>query len=577
MVGSTFHLGGKTCIFISLASQRGFSILRSIILPQPLFKYFKFEINFVQFIIQPTQLILQQSFLAITSYHTLSYNPLNHINHPHLFIMSGSDDSLPINHQGLPQGLGITSNQTNGRATPRDSLGGKNMGSGINNPGIRIGPQIQQQDGTNNSNFGLGSTQMQQQMDPKMMHQDRIEQQQAQNLRRQYHQLQQHGAQQQLQQQQYTVQQQIQLNQAHRQRLQQQHIRQSQVLQPTHVLPEDVPSPSLTAMRLNGGQVEPAFQQFFSTNPTQYSIKSGRPNTFPPTAPTSAQPQVSGQQPDQKEADEEAVYESSSFNLSINSPLTITGDDNIITFHPAPQVQKITEAILQSLKSASEGSRGLTMGDADGNPRAIKVDINAAVMISGQRNILGEEAVKIWSQKVRGEALTSQTQAQRMLAQAHMKSQATAQAQGQRQGQGQGQGSKNGTASMDSAVSKNAQTFDSILQAREKALIIQRQAKNETAAQEQAQEQAFSSSPPERFQLIGDGNEHVGGQARPHWNMHIQASTHQQPPAKEQAGRANPQMGSFSAGPSKDFGKRAREPSVSQHDEEANKKTKMDM
>ncbi|TEY37147.1 hypothetical protein BOTCAL_0529g00040 [Botryotinia calthae] len=487
--------------------------------------------------------------------------------------MSGSDDSPPINHQGLPQGLGITSNQTSGRATPRDSLAGKNIGSGINNPRIRTGPQIQKQDGTNNSNFGLENTQMQQQMDPNMIHQGRIEQQQALNLRRQYNQLQQNRAEQQLQQQQYTAQQQLQLNQAHRQRLQQQHVRQLQAFQPTHVLPEDVPSPSPTATRLN----EPAFQQFFSINPTQYSIKNGRPNTFAPTTPTSAQPQVSGQNPDQKEAEEEAVYESNSFNLSINSPLIITGDDNIITFHPAPQVQKITEAIIQSLKSGSEGSRGLPMGDADGNPRAIKVDITAAVTINGQRNILGEEAVKIWSQKVKGEALTTQTQAQRMLAQAHMKSQATAQVQGQRQGQGPGQGPNNGTANMESAVPKNAQTIDSILQAREKALIIQRQIQNETAAQEQAQEQDFPSSPPERFQVNGDGNEHVGGQARPHWNMHLQASIQQQPPPKEQGGRANPQMGSFSAGPSKDFGKRARECSVSQHDEEANKKTKMDM
>ncbi|TGO26120.1 hypothetical protein BPAE_0066g00460 [Botrytis paeoniae] len=479
--------------------------------------------------------------------------------------MSGSGDSPPINHQGLPQGLGITSNQTSGCATPRDSLGGQNTGFRVNNSRIRPSPQMQQQDGTNNPNFGLGSTLMQQQMGINMLHQHRIEQQQAQNLQRQYHQTEQHRAQQQLQQQQHAAQQQMQRNQAQQQRMQQQHVGQLQTFQPVHMLPEDIPSPSPTAMRLNVGQIEPAFQQLFS-------MKNGRPNTFAPTVPTSAQPRVSGQQPEQEEAEEEeTAYESNCLSLSINSPLTITGDDNIITFHPAPQVQKITDAILKSLHSASEGSRGIPMGDADGMPRAIKVEISAAVMINGKHNILGEEAVKVWGQKVKGEALTAQTQAQRMLAQAHIQSQATAQAQAQ--AQGQGQGSKNGTANTESTVQRNAQTVDSIIQAREQALVTQRQIQNETAAQEQE-----FSSPQEPFQINGDGNESVRGQVQPHWSMPLQASIQQQQQQpKAQEGRTKPQMGIFPAGTSKEFGKRARESSVSQHDEEANKKTKMDM
>ncbi|KAF5869936.1 uncharacterized protein Bfra_010081 [Botrytis fragariae] len=483
--------------------------------------------------------------------------------------MPGSGDSPPINHQGLPQGLGITSNQTSGRATPRDSLGGQNTGSRVNNPRIRSSPQMQQQDGANNPNFRPGNTLMQQQMGINMLHQHRIEQQQAQNLQRQYHQTEQYRAQQQLQQQQYAAQQQMQRNQAQQQRMQQQHVGQLQTFQPVHMLPGDIPNPSPTAMRLNGGQMEPAFQQLFSMPPTQLSMKNGRPNTFAPAAPTSEQPRVSTQQPEQEEAEEEETgYESTCLSLSINSPLTITGDDNIITFHPAPQVQKITDAILKSLHSASEGSRGIPMGDADGIPRGIKVEVSAAVTINGKHNILGEEAVKIWGQKVKGDALTAQTQAQRMLAQAHIQSQATAQAQGQ--GQGQGQGPKNGTASMESTVQRNAQTVDSIIQAREQALVTQRQIQNELAAQEQE-----FPSPQEPFQTNGDGNGSVRGQAHPHWSMPLQASIQQQPKAQE--GRTKPQMGIFPAGPSKDFGKRARESSVSQHDEEVNKKTKMDM
>ncbi|KAF7913001.1 uncharacterized protein EAF01_002022 [Botrytis porri] len=487
--------------------------------------------------------------------------------------MSGSGDSSPINHQGLPQGLGITSNQTSGRATPRDSLGGQNTVSRVNNPRVRAGPQMQQQDGVNNPSFGGGSAQMQQQMGINMLHQHRIEQQQAQNLQRQYHQEEQYRAQQHLQQQQFAAQQQMQRNQALQQRMQQQHVGQLQTLQPVHMLPDDIPSPSPTAMRLNGGQIEPAFQQLFGMPPTQFNMKNGRPNNFAPAAPNNTQPRVPVQQPEQQEAEEEEnAYETNCLNLSISSPLTITGDNNIITFHPAPQVQKITDAILKSLHSASEGSRGIPMGDADGVPRAIKVEIDAAVTINGKHNILGEEAVKIWAQKVKGDALAAQTQAQRMLAQAHIKSQAAAQAQAQ----GQGQAPKNGTANMESTVQRNAQAVESIIRAREQALVTQRQIQNETAAQGQK-----FPNPQESFQMNGDANESVRGQVHPHWSMQAQASMQQQQQQqlqpKPQEGRTKPQMGVFPAGPSKDFGKRARESSVSQHDEEANKKTKMDM
>ncbi|TGO36220.1 hypothetical protein BHYA_0132g00290 [Botrytis hyacinthi] len=480
--------------------------------------------------------------------------------------MPGSGDSPPVNHKGLPQGLGITSDQTSGRATPRDSLGGTNTGSRVNNPRIQASQQMQQQDGANNPNFGPGNTLTQQQMGINMLHQHRITQQQAQNLQSQYHQMEQNRAQQQLQQQQYAAHQQMQRNQAQQQRLQQ-HVGQSQAFQPAHMLSEDNPTPSPTATRLNGGQIEPAFQQLFTMPPTHFSMNNGKPNTFAPTAQTNAQPRVSVQQPEQKEEEEETGYESTCLSLSIDSPLTITGDDNIVSFHPAPQVQKITDAILQSLKSASEGSRGIPMGDADGLPRGIRVGISAAVTVNGKHNILGEEAVKIWGQKVKGDALAAQTQAQRMLAQAHIQFQAAAQAQGQ--GQGQGQAPRNGTASMESTVQRAAQ--DSFVQARQQALISQRQIQNETAAQKQE-----VPSPQGSFQMSGDGNESVQGQAHSQWGMPLQDFIQQQQP-KAQEGRTKPQMGIFPAGPSKDFGKRPRESSISQHDEEANKKTKMDM
>ncbi|THV51758.1 hypothetical protein BGAL_0100g00270 [Botrytis galanthina] len=481
--------------------------------------------------------------------------------------MSGSSDSPPVNHQALPQGLGITSNQTSGRATPRDSLGGTNTGSRVINPRIQASQQMQQQDGANNPNLGPGNTLTQQQMGINMLHQHRIAQQQAPHLQSQYHQMEQHRAQHQLQQQQYAAQQQMQRNQAQQQRLQQQHVGQSQAFQPAHMLPEHMPSPNPTAMRLNGGQIEPAFQQFFSMPPTQFSMMNGKPNTFAPTTQTNAQSRVSVQQPEQKEeSEDETDGESTCLGLKIDAPLTITGDDNIVTFHPAPQVQKIADAILQSLKSTSEGSRGIPMGDADGQPRAIRVEISAAVTINGKHNILGEEAVKIWGQKVKGEALAAQTQAQRMLAQAHIQFQAAAQAQGQ----GQGQAARNETADMEATVRRNAQDF--YVQARQQALITQRQMQNETAAQKQE-----VPSPQESFQTNGDGNEGVRGPAYPpQWGMPAQDSIQQQQP-KGQEGRTKPQMGIFPAGPSKDFGKRGRESSVSQHDEEANKKTKMDM
>ncbi|KAF7951334.1 hypothetical protein EAE96_006650 [Botrytis aclada] len=492
--------------------------------------------------------------------------------------MSGSGDSPPINHQGLPQGLGITSNQTSGRATPMDSLVGNDSGSRVNDPRVGAGQQRQQQEDANNPNFGLGSILTQQQMGINMLQQRRIQQQQAQNLQRQYHQTEQHRSQQQLQQQQYTAQQQyaaqqqMQRNQAQQQRLQQQHVGQSQAFQPAHILSEDILSPSPTATRLNGGQIEPAFQQLFSLPPTQFSMKNGRTNTFAPAAPTSAQPQVSGQQQEQKEAEEEAGFESACLYLSIKSPLTITGDDNVITFHPAPQVQKITDAVLQSLKSASEGSRGIPMADADGIPRAFKFDIDAAVTINGKHNILGEEAVKIWGQKVKGEALAAQTQAQRSLAQTQIKYQATAQAQGQ----AQGQVPKHEISNVDLGLHRKAKEIFDTMEAQYKAreaLDTQRQIQNGMGAQEQE-----FPSPQEPIQVNGGGFEDARGHTHPHWIMQPQASIlQQQQQPKSQEGRTKPQMGVFPAGPSKDFGKRARDSSSTQHDEEANKKTKTDM
>ncbi|KAI9644640.1 hypothetical protein NHQ30_006664 [Ciborinia camelliae] len=424
--------------------------------------------------------------------------------------MSGPGSSPPN-----PQGLGITSsNTTSGRATPSDGnlFAGNNPGPGINNPRVRG------------------------QVNPNMLQQQHIQQQQMRQQQMRQQQLQQQQLQQQIQQQQ---QQQVQ------QQMQQQQMQQAS---------SSGHNPYL--LELQGLPVDAELKKLLATgqaaNPTSYRVQQGMPYPFPP------EEQDGAEATEEEEKEDEKIFETNTLHIQIKSPLTITGDSNIVTFHPAPQVQKIAEAVLRALHSATEGQRGLPMGDPEGNPRGIRMDVTAGVAINGQHNVVGEEAVKVWGQKVKSEALVAQTQTQRLI-QAQAQAQANAQArnnmqyaqlqakaQAQAQGQ-QGQAQMNAQAQVpvnaqtQGNVQNNAHAIQAIAQAQRQAQVT---AQNQAQAQAQIQAQV-------QAQVQAQGQQ---GQS--------------QTPIQQQAKLVN-------IAP-KDGGKRAREASIGKNGEEVNKKTKTD-
>ncbi|KAG4026504.1 hypothetical protein MFRU_040g00620 [Monilinia fructicola] len=431
--------------------------------------------------------------------------------------MSGSGSSPPN-----VQGLGITSHSGSDRVTPSNGSGNPfsgGVGPAIHNPRVRG------------------------QLNPNMLHQQQMQQQQMQRQQQQQQQQQQH--------QQHHIQHHHQQQQARNQQMQMQQAGPS--------------NQDSFSFELQGMSVDPSLQHLLSTgevaNPTAYRMQQGMPHPFPPQIEADTQAEDTEEQQQQ----EDDPYETNTFCLKVNSPLTIMGDNNIVTFHPAPQVQNIAEAVLKALVATSEGQRGLPMGDAEGNPRGIRLDITAAVSINGHQNIVGEEAVKAWSMKVKGEALAAQAQAQRVLqlqtqqlhANANAKAQAAAQAknptpyaptpaQTQTQTQAQAHGQTQAHQSPPQAIAIDAAT---------QAQIQQFQARRQSQSMALAQTQAAQAQLQQQQQ-----------QARQAHQAQLQANAQQQ---------QQQQHMKLAASAPKD-GKRAREVSGCTSGDEANKKSRVD-
>ncbi|APA06332.1 predicted protein [Sclerotinia sclerotiorum 1980 UF-70] len=456
------------------------------------------------------------------------------------------------------QGLGITSNTINGSGTPNNAFAGNNPGPAINNPRTRPGGTQTQQ-------------QMKQQPNPSMLRQQQAQgqhtqEQQMQHLQRQHQQMR------------NQTQQQLNSQQVQRNQIQQQQAQQQVHNQQMHTQEAGYPNQNPSWLELQGLPIDPALQHLLTTgqavNPTQYRVQRGMPHPFPPNGASVNAQSASGEQKGEEEEGEK-IYETSTLHLQISSPLTITGDNNIITLHPSPQIQNITDAVLNALKSVTEGTRGLPMGDQEGTPRGIRIDVMAAVAINGQNNVIGEEAVRAWGQKVKAEAMVTQNHSQRLMAQAnvqfnaqnrnHMQA-AHAQAQAQAQNQGQGYGQQRQIMPpMQGNTQRQAQVQASgaPTQAQPQPTIVQRQTQPQTPVQRQPQAQAQAQAPTQQ-----------------------QTKKTTQPEAAKTQGQieqvqaqAQQNAGVMSALASKDSGKRARELSMDrdQNGEEANKKTKTKM
>ncbi|ESZ91862.1 hypothetical protein SBOR_7768 [Sclerotinia borealis F-4128] len=354
--------------------------------------------------------------------------------------MSGSQSHLPS-----LQGLGITSNPAGGRGTARngnsDNLQNTHMALnealGID---VRLRTPTQQ---TNPTMLHQQSIQQQmQQTNPAMLHQRPIQDQLQIQQRQMQHQQMQY--QQMLRNQQQQLKQSLEGNQGYS-------------MASPHLDPNSFP---LEPQDLPMEVVNPT-----GYNPTGYRVRSGMPHPFVPRAdPGAAGANAADDDEMEEQQEEEKIYETNTFHLEIKSPLIITGEGNMVTIHPAPQVQNIAEAVLRALHSVTEGQRGLPMGDAEGNPRGIRVDVDATVTVSGKNNMVGEQGVRGWSLKKEAEVLQLRVESQRLDAQAKadragddVRFATQGQAQGQQGQQGQANAQGQGQVNAQGQVQANTQ------------------------------------------------------------------------------------------------------------------------
>lgn len=451
--------------------------------------------------------------------------------------MSGSSSSHPSKPSPDTYGLGITSNPTSGRSTPTNAFGIANAGpSAINNPRIRP-----------------STTQMQQHMNANAPSQEKLRQQTMQQQQR----TQQQTNPNMLNQQQLAIQQHQRMQQIQMQR---QQMQQSQV-QHQFANQQQAYNQQMNAQaagninpiiqyELPGIPMDPTLKGLLSageaTNPTYFRVSKGMPLPELPPPQGEVDAQEESAEEEEGEAPVEPRWETNTLYVQIKCPLTITGDNNIISLDPAPQIKDIADAVFLSLSKATEGARGIPTADPEGNPRGLRLDVSAPVSVNGKYNIIGIEAVKSWG-KAKVDSLATQKQEQKMLSQAHAQGQANTHtwnaqtAQGAR-GQAQEQGDRQVNAQ------RGTQPTNGIAQAQARAEATQKQFQGQVAI---TQGQAATTVPGQP-----QANAGVQGQA---------------------AQTENVDMMSTSASSSKDGTKRALEASTSQNGEVPNKKFKKDM
>lgn len=80
--------------------------------------------------------------------------------------------------------------------------------------------------------------------------------------------------------------------------------------------------------------------------------------------------------------------------MRINTSINVTKNDNIVCLSDTPtqHANAIAAALTKAIEDSSSGGCGIPMVDGDGNPRPIKIEVDAGFVVDGQRNIIGTEA-----------------------------------------------------------------------------------------------------------------------------------------------------------------------------------------
>jgi hypothetical protein len=99
--------------------------------------------------------------------------------------------------------------------------------------------------------------------------------------------------------------------------------------------------------------------------------------------------------PDYSEDEDDGAEDDSNslspINITIECPLHIQGDNNIVAIDTASSTNKIAQGIVGALKAMSMSGHGVPMIDEDGRPRPITVTAVAEVRITGSKNVVGDK------------------------------------------------------------------------------------------------------------------------------------------------------------------------------------------
>ncbi|CAG8977332.1 hypothetical protein HYALB_00009204 [Hymenoscyphus albidus] len=83
----------------------------------------------------------------------------------------------------------------------------------------------------------------------------------------------------------------------------------------------------------------------------------------------------------------------SSIKLTINTPLVVKGDGNLVHVDVAANASKVAMAVVSAFRQISSSAGGVPMIDQDGQPRPIDITVSAGVQVSGGNNVVGEKAI----------------------------------------------------------------------------------------------------------------------------------------------------------------------------------------
>ncbi|TLS27789.1 hypothetical protein PpBr36_00379 [Pyricularia pennisetigena] len=90
-------------------------------------------------------------------------------------------------------------------------------------------------------------------------------------------------------------------------------------------------------------------------------------------------------------ADQHDCAESMSpISIKVNTAVRVSQSDNLVDIG-RPDPSDIAAAIVGAIERASSASAGVPMIDGNGEPRPIKIDVDATVEVGGSRNVVGKD------------------------------------------------------------------------------------------------------------------------------------------------------------------------------------------